>query len=147
MEQTFIMVKPDGVQRGLVGEIVSRLERKGLLLCGAKLVQLTKEQAEFHYKEHEGKPFYPELVRFITSSPVFAMVWGGDQAIALTRMLIGKTNVLDAAPGTIRGDFAAHTPMNLIHGSDSQESAAREINNVFAADELLEYKKAIQTWL
>jgi nucleoside-diphosphate kinase len=147
METTFIMVKPDGVQRGCIGEIVKRFEQKGLQLVGAKLVQLSKEQAEYHYAEHEERPFYGELVSFITSSPVFAMVWKGDQAIQLSRTLIGKTNVLDALPGTIRGDMALHTNMNLVHGSDSQESAQREINNVFVPEEIQEYNRAIQAWI
>src|SRR5690606_14947217 len=118
MERTFLMVKPDGVQRGLVGRIVSRFEDKGLKLIAGKFVQVTEEQAKRHYAEHEGKPFFESLVRFITSGPVFAMVWQGDDVIALSRMVIGKTQVTEALPGTIRGDFAAHTPFTLIHGSD-----------------------------
>jgi nucleoside-diphosphate kinase len=146
MERTFIMVKPDGVQRGLVGEIVRRLEQKGLQLVGAKLMVITREQAEYHYAEHQGKPFFAELVDFITSSPVFATVWQGDQVIALSRSLMGKTNTLDAIPGTIRGDFAVHTGMNLIHGSDSPESAEREITHFFKPNEIIEYKQLIQQW-
>ncbi|HZG57462.1 nucleoside-diphosphate kinase [Paenibacillus sp.] len=147
MQRTYLMVKPDGVQRGLIGEIISRFERKGFQLVAAKLIQVTREQAEFHYEEHKEKPFFGELVDFITSGPVFAMVWQGDDVIALSRLLIGKTNVMDAQPGTIRGDFAAHTPRNLIHGSDSPESAEREIGNFFAAEELLGYDRAIQRWI
>jgi nucleoside-diphosphate kinase len=147
MERTFIMVKPDGVQRGLVGEIVRRLEQKGLQLVGAKLMVITREQAEYHYAEHQGKPFFAGLVDFITSAPVFAMVWQGDQVIALSRGLMGKTNTLDAIPGTIRGDFAVHTGMNLIHGSDSPESAEREINHFFKSNEIIEYKQLIQQWI
>ncbi|PZE21946.1 nucleoside-diphosphate kinase [Paenibacillus xerothermodurans] len=147
MERTFVMVKPDGVQRGLIGEIVQRFERKGLQLVGAKFVQITKQQAETHYQEHHGKDFYEKLVAFITSGPVFAMVWQGDDVIALSRQMIGRTSPLDAAPGTIRGDYAAHTNFNLIHGSDSPESASREIANFFGTDELVTYNKAIQTWI
>jgi len=147
MQKTFLMVKPDGVQRGLIGEIVSRFERKGFQLIGAKLLQVTREQAEFHYAEHKDKPFFGDLVDFITSGPVFAMVWQGDDVIALSRAVIGKTNVMDAAPGTIRGDYAAHTPRNLIHGSDSPESAEREIGNFFSASELVGYEKTINRWI
>ncbi|PUA38545.1 nucleoside-diphosphate kinase [Paenibacillus elgii] len=147
MEKTFLMVKPDGVQRGLIGEIVSRFEQKGLQLVAAKLVQVSREQAERHYAEHVGKPFFDNLIKFITSGPVFAMVWQGDQVIALSRTMIGKTNSLEALPGTIRGDFAVHTNLNLIHGSDSPESAEREIANFFRPEEVLDYSKAIQTWI
>jgi nucleoside-diphosphate kinase len=147
MQQTFLMVKPDGVQRGLVGEIVTRFENKGFQLIGAKLIRVTREQAEFHYAEHKEKSFFGELVNFITSGPVFAMVWQGDDIIALARILMGKTNVMDSMPGTIRGDFAAHTPRNLIHGSDSPESAEREMGNFFSKDEQLNYEKAIGRWI
>jgi nucleoside-diphosphate kinase len=147
MERTFVMVKPDGVQRGLVGEVVGRFERKGLQLVASKLMVIGKGQAETHYAEHKEKPFFGELVEFITSGPVFAMVWEGDQAITLSRTLIGKTNVLDAAPGTIRGDFALHTNKNIIHGSDSPESAEREINIFFKPEELVSYRKLISEWV
>jgi nucleoside-diphosphate kinase len=147
MQKTFLMVKPDGVQRGLIGEIVARFERKGFQLIGAKMIQVTQKQAEYHYDEHKEKAFFGELVEFMTSGTVFAMVWQGDDVIALSRLLMGKTNVMDSAPGTIRGDYAAHTPRNLIHGSDSPESAEREINNFFSANELIAYDRAIQKWL
>ncbi|WP_442601102.1 nucleoside-diphosphate kinase [Paenibacillus sp. KN14-4R] len=147
MERTYLMVKPDGVQRGLVGEIVKRLEGKGFQMVGAKLMNITKEQAEVHYADLSEKPFFGELIEFITSGPVFGMVWQGDQVIALSRTLMGKTNVLDAAPGTIRGDFALHTGMNLIHGSDSPENAEKEINNFFKPEEILDYNRAIQAWV
>ncbi|AJY77168.1 nucleoside-diphosphate kinase [Paenibacillus beijingensis] len=147
MEQTFLMVKPDGVQRGLIGEIVSRFEKKGLQLVAAKFMLVSRELAERHYAEHEGKPFYPPLLDFITSGPVFAMVWQGDHVIALTRALIGKTDARDAAPGTIRSDFAVHTNFNLIHGSDSPENAEREINLFFEQKELVAYEKSIQSWI
>lgn len=147
MDKTFLMVKPDGVQRGLIGEIVRRFEQKGFQLIGSKLTMVSREQAEFHYAEHKGKDFYERLVNFITSGPVFAMVWQGDQVIPLSRTLIGKTNSLEAAPGTIRGDYAVHTNFNLIHGSDSLESAEREIGNFFKEDEILAYTKIIQQWI
>ncbi|MCC3373518.1 nucleoside-diphosphate kinase [Cohnella sp. REN36] len=147
MERTYLMVKPDGVERGLIGEMVGRLERKGLKLVGAKLMRVTPELAARHYAEHHGKDFYDRLIVFITSGPVFAMVWEGDQAVAAARQLIGKTNGLEAAPGTIRGDFALHTNYNLIHGSDSHENAEREIGIFFAEHELVSYDKAIQVWI
>ena len=147
MERTYLMVKPDGVQRSVIGEIVSRFEKKGFQLVGAKLMQITREQAEYHYAEHQGKPFFERLVNFITSGPVFAMVWEGEEVIALSRMMIGKTNSLEALPGTIRGDYCVHTNMNLIHGSDSPASAEREISNFFKPEELLSYDKAIQIWI
>ena len=147
MERTYLMVKPDGVQRGLIGEIVARFERKGLKLIGAKLMQVSLERAERHYAEHKGKDFYDNLLRFITSGPVFAMVWEGDQAVAHCRALIGKTNSLEAAPGTIRSDFAVHTNFNLIHGADSLDNAEREIAIFFSEDELVSYDRAIQAWI
>ncbi|MBB6735754.1 nucleoside-diphosphate kinase [Cohnella zeiphila] len=147
MERTYLMVKPDGVQRGLIGDIVARFERKGLQLVGAKLMQVSQEQAKRHYAEHEGKDFYDRLLAFITSGPVFAMVWRGDDAVTAARQLIGKTNGLEAAPGTIRGDYAIHTNFNLIHGSDSRESAEREIGIFFDPSELADYEKAVQTWI
>ncbi|MNN06243.1 Nucleoside diphosphate kinase [compost metagenome] len=147
MERTFLMVKPDGVQRGLIGRIVSRFEDKGFKMIAGKLVQVTEAQAKKHYAEHEGKPFFDELVGFITSGPVFAMVWEGDDVVALSRLVIGKTKVTEALPGTIRGDFAAHTPFNLIHGSDGLESAEKEIANFFESHEVLGYSKAISTWI
>ena len=147
MEQTYLMIKPDGVQRGLVGRIVARLEDKGFKLVAAKLLTITEQQAKKHYGEHEGKDFFPQLVSFITSGPVFAMVWEGDDVVALSRLLIGKTKVGEALPGTIRGDFASHTPLNLIHGSDSPESAQREISNFFAPEEIAKYQKDIAAWI
>ncbi|MGF7050041.1 nucleoside-diphosphate kinase [Paenibacillus sp. DS2015] len=147
MERTFLMIKPDGVQRGLMGRIISRLEEKGFTMVAGKLVRMTEEQAKSHYAEHVGKDFFPNLLNFITSGPVFAMVWEGDDIVTLSRILIGKTNVKEALPGSIRGDFAAHTPNNLIHGSDSLESSKREIANFFEADELVNYEKSISQWI
>ncbi|WP_127585279.1 nucleoside-diphosphate kinase [Paenibacillus koleovorans] len=147
MERTFMMVKPDGVERGLIGEIVQRLERRGFQLVGCKLMQIPKEMAEKHYAEHAGRPYYDDLMNFITAGPVFAMVWEGDQVIALSRIMMGKTNTLEALPGTIRGDFAIHTNRNIIHGSDSPENALREIAIFFQPHELLCYSKAVQKWI
>ncbi len=129
VNQTFVMCKPDAVERGLVGEIVSRLERKGLRLVAAELRLVPKELAEAHYEEHAEKPFYGELVSFLTRSPVFAMVVEGpaDNTFSLVRKLVGATKVDDAEPGTIRGDLATVTTENLVHASDAHESAAREI--------------------
>lgn len=147
MEQTYLMIKPDGVQRGLIGKLVQRFEDKGFQLIGAKLMHITKEQAQVHYAEHVNKPFYGELVDFITSGPVFAMVWQGEQVVALSRAMMGKTRPMEAMPGTIRGDFAVRTESNIIHGSDSPESAEREIAIFFKPEELLTYDHAIQKWI
>lgn len=147
MERTFLMVKPDGVQRNLIGEIVSRFEKKGFNLLGAKLMTVSKELAETHYAEHKERPFFGELVDFITSGPVFAMVWEGEKVISTARTMMGATNPADAAPGTIRGDYAAQVAMNVIHGSDSPESAQREIGIFFKEEELNTYDKTISKWV
>lgn len=127
MEKTFLMVKPDGVEKGLIGEIVSRFEKKGYQMIGAQLIQIPRAKAEEHYGEHREKPFFGELVDFITSAPVFAMVWQGENVVATARQMIGATNPSDATPGTIRGDYAIQVAENIIHGSDSVESGEREI--------------------
>ena len=127
MERTFVMVKPDGVARGLVGEVVSRLERKGLRPVRACLRTVDRDLAAEHYAEHRSRPFYDELLAFITGGPVMAMVWEGESAVSVARILIGPTNPAQAPPGTIRGDFGLETTMNLVHGSDSATSAGREI--------------------
>lgn len=147
MERTFIMVKPDGVQRNLIGEIISRFEKKGYQLVAAKLMQVSQDLAEKHYAEHREKPFFQELVDFITSGPVFAMVWQGEGVIATARQMMGKTNPQEALPGTIRGDFGLTVGKNVIHGSDSPESAEREIDLWFNEDEILDYKKTGDEWL
>ena len=147
MEQTYLMVKPDGVQRGLCGEILSRFEKKGLKIVAVKLMVIPQETAEQHYGEHKGKPFFPSLISYITSGPVFAMVLEGENAVAICRNLMGKTNPADSAPGTIRGDFGMQTGMNIIHGSDSVESAEREISIFFRPEELVSYEKTIQSWI
>jgi nucleoside-diphosphate kinase len=136
-ERTLVLVKPDAVQRGLSGEIVGRLERRGLTLRGAKLLGVSRELAEQHYAEHSEKPFFGELVEFITSAPTLALVIEGEGAIGVVRTTMGSTNPRDSAPGTIRGDLALAMPDNLIHGSDSPESAAREIALWFRDDELV----------
>jgi nucleoside-diphosphate kinase len=140
VEKTFLMLKPDAVQRKMIGKLVQRFEDKGFELIGAKLMRMTLEQAEVHYAEHREKPFYGELLEFITSGPVFAMVWQGKDVVAMSRLMIGKTNPLDALPGTIRGDFATDKGNNIIHGSDSPASAEREVANVFRPDELLSFE-------
>ncbi len=147
MEKTFLMVKPDGVQRNVIGEIVARFEKKGYHLAGAKLMQIPTELAEEHYGEHKERPFFGELVDFITSGPVFAMVWEGENVILTARQMMGATNPKDAAPGTIRGDFAVTVGKNMIHGSDSAESAEREIGLFFKEEELVSYEKTINNWV
>jgi len=146
LERTFVMVKPDGVQRGLMGEIISRFERKGLKLIGMKFMMINKELAEKHYDIHKNKPFYNDLIEFITSSPVLASVWEGDNAISLVRKLVGLTKPEDSKPGTIRGDFAISATMNLIHASDGNDTAEREINLFFNINELVEYDLSISRW-
>ncbi|MDN7244054.1 nucleoside-diphosphate kinase [Planococcus shenhongbingii] len=147
MEKTFLMVKPDGVQRNVIGEIVARFEKKGYHLVGAKLMQIPAELAEQHYGEHKERPFFGELVEFITSGPVFAMVWEGENVILTARQMMGATNPKDAAPGTIRGDFAVTVGKNMIHGSDSAESAEREIGLFFKEEELVSYEKTMNNWV
>ena len=147
MERTFLMFKPDAVQRNLIGEVVSRIERKGLKLVGAKLMTVPRSLAETHYSEHQGKPFYESLVSFITSAPVFAMVVEGEDAVDVSRHIIGETNPSEAAPGTIRGDFGLTIGRNIIHGSDSTESADKEINLWFNPEELSDYTANNEAWL
>lgn len=147
MERSFIMIKPDGVQRGLVGEVISRFERKGFSLVGMKLMAVSRELAEQHYDVHRDKSFFPGLVDFITSSPVVAMVWEGDNVVASARTLIGATNPITADPGTIRGDYAVTIGRNLIHGSDAVETAQREIALWFKETELTSWEPAAKDWL
>jgi len=130
-EHTFVMVKPDGVARGLVGEVLSRFEAKGLALEQMRLLSIDEDLAKRHYAEHEDKPFFGELVSFITSGPVVAMEWSGESAIAVARTLMGPTNPVEAPPGTIRGDFGLVITNNIVHGSDSAASAARELGLFF----------------
>ncbi len=147
MEQTLVLIKPDGVQRGLVGQIITRLERRGLKLMGMKFMQVSTELASTHYEAHVGKPFYEGLVNYITSSPIVAMVWEGKDAIQIVRTTMGATNAATAAPGTIRGDFAVEIGRNLVHGSDGVESADREVSLFFKADELVNWKRENDRWI
>lgn len=147
MERTFVMVKPDGVMRQLVGEIVAQIEKKGFKLVGLKLLQLDRALAEKHYAEHLGKPFFPGLVDFITSGPVVAMVWEGPQVVQTVRDMMGATDPAQAQPGTIRGSLALTISRNVIHGSDSKDSAEREIPLYFRLEELLDYTRPADAWL
>ena len=147
MERTFLMIKPDGVQRNLIGPIVERLENKGFKIVGAKLMQVSDELAKTHYGEHSEKPFFGELVDFITSGPVFAMVLEGENIISTARLVVGATNPQEAALGTIRGDFGLTVGKNIIHGSDSPESAEREINLFFDESDLIDYSLINKDWI
>jgi len=146
-EQTFLMIKPDGVQRGLVGTIITRLEQKGYRLAAMKLMKISPELARQHYAEHVDKPFFGEMSDFITSSPVVAMVWEGKDVVAAMRTIMGNTNPNSAAPGTIRGDLALSISQNLIHGSDSVDSARREIGLFFKPEEIESYQRDIECWI
>jgi nucleoside-diphosphate kinase len=146
-ERTLVLIKPDAVQRGLAGEIIGRLERRGLHPVGIKLMNVSTALAERHYGEHRGKPFFDGLVEFITSSPVVAMVWEGPDAVALVRTMMGTTNPAASAPGTIRGDLAVSLAMNVIHGSDSRESAAREVAIFFDDGELVDWNSSSAAWV
>ena len=147
MERTLIILKPDAVQRGLVGEIVTRFEKKGLQIVGAKLMRIPQQLAETHYEPHRGKPFYEGLVRFMTSSPVVVLALAGKDAVAISRKMMGATFGSKAEPGTIRGDFGVSNSFNLIHGADSPESARRELGLFFKGDELVDWKPASQGWV
>ena len=147
MERTFAMIKPDGVQRGLAGEIIARYERKGLRIVGMKIMQVTEEIANAHYAEHIGKPFFKGLVEYITSAPVVALVLEGANAVAEVRKMNGATNPANADMGTIRGDYAQEVGRNIVHGSDSVESAEREIAIYFKPEELLNYDYLPSKWL
>jgi nucleoside-diphosphate kinase len=147
MQRTLVLVKPDGVQRGLIGEIIGRLERRGLKLVGLKMMQISHELAARHYVEHQGKPFYEGLLSFITSGPVVAMIWEGREAVSVVRSLMGSTDPLKAAPGTIRGDLALDLGMNLIHGSDSPARAENEMALFFTSAELHEYTRTADRWI
>ena len=146
MERTLILLKPDAVQRGFSGEIIARFERKGLKLLGMKLMQISPELAAKHYEAHQGKPFYDGLVNFMTSNPVVALALEGRKAISVCRKLMGATFGCDAEPGTIRGDFGISNGFNLVHGSDSPEAAARELELFFGAGEILEYGRCDDPW-
>lgn len=147
MEKTFAMIKPDAVQRGLTGEILKRYEQKGLRIAGMKIMNVTEDLAKQHYAEHVNKPFFPGLLEYITSGPVVALVLEGKNAVAEVRKMNGATNPLEAACGTIRGDFAQEVGRNVVHGSDSVESAAKEIAIYFAPEEVLDYNYLPNNWL
>ncbi len=147
MQRSFIMIKPDAVQRGLAGEIIKRIENKGFRLLGLKMLQIDEVLAFKHYEEHRGKAFFEELLSFITSGPVIAMVWEGTEAINSMRLLMGSTNPAAAAPGTIRGDLAVSLDKNIIHGSDSPEAARREIALFFKEEEILDYNRSLDKWI
>ena len=148
-ERTFVMAKPDAVQRGLIGEIIDRLEGRGLKMVGAKFMQIDEELAHQHYAEHEDKPFFDELVEFITSGPVMAMVWEGADATQQVRRMMGATDPKEAQPGTIRGDLGLDLGQNVIHGSDHEDDGAneREIELFFDEDELVDYDRADEPWV
>ncbi|HIC68016.1 MAG TPA: nucleoside-diphosphate kinase [Candidatus Latescibacteria bacterium] len=147
MQKTLVLLKPDAVQRGLVGELISRLERKGLKLVGMKMLRVDEQLARRHYSAHVGKPFFDGLIAFITSGPLVAMVAEGAQAVNVVRSIMGATDPQDAGPGTVRGDFAISIGPNLIHGSDSAESAEREIDLFFSPNELVDYTRDIDQWI
>lgn len=147
MERTLILVKPDGVQRGLMGEIIARFEGRGLKLIGMKFTQMSQDLARRHYAVHEGRPFYESLVTYITSGPVVAMAWEGNEAILAARNTIGSTKPVEATAGTIRGDLGMEVGRNLVHGSDSPENGIKEVDLFFAADELVDWNRVTEPWI
>lgn len=147
MERTLVIIKPDGVQRGLVGAIITRLERRGLRLAGMKFMQISHDLASRHYEVHKGRPFYESLIEYITSAPTVAMVWEGRSAITVVRNTMGATNPSQAGPGTIRGDYGLEIGRNLIHGSDSSQTAEFEVDLFFGEDELVDWQRAADPWI
>ena len=147
MEKTLVLIKPDGVQRSLIGEVISRLERRGLRLTGAKFMNVNQELAEKHYAVHQGKPFYEGLIKYITSGPVMAMVWEGPQCIAAVRQTMGATRPTEAAPGSIRHDFSLEVGRNLTHASDSPENGIHEVSLWFEPDELVSWERSVDRWI
>lgn len=147
MERTFLAIKPDGVQRGLIGEIISRFETKGFTLVGLKIMTVSRELAQQHYDVHRERPFFAGLVEFITSGPVVAMVWEGEGVVAAARKMIGATNPLTAEPGTIRGDLGVNIGRNIIHGSDATETAQQEISLWFKETELVSWQPSLSSWI
>ncbi|MCD6409838.1 MAG: nucleoside-diphosphate kinase [Candidatus Verstraetearchaeota archaeon] len=147
MERTFVMIKPDAVVRGLMGEIISRIEKKGLKIVAMKLHHLTEEEAKELYKPHEGKHFFNDLIEFVRSAPVVLMAVEGESAISVMRRLLGSTDAKEAAPGTIRGDFSCSKSMNLVHASDSPESASRELTIFFKEEDYLKYRRVDEDWV
>jgi len=147
MERTLVLVKPDGVQRGLIGEVIGRLERRGLRLVAAKFIQVSQELAETHYAVHKGKPFYDGLIKYFYSAPVMAMAWEGPNAVAAIRQTMGATRPTEAAPGSIRHDFALEVGRNLTHASDSVENGEKEVALWFSAIELVDWKRDVDQWI
>jgi nucleoside-diphosphate kinase len=147
LERTLVLVKPDAVQRGLIGEVTARLERRGLRLVGAKFMQVSRELAEQHYAIHKGKPFYEGLVNYIISAPVMAMVWEGPNAVAAVRQTMGATRPTEAAPGTIRHDFALTIGRNLTHASDTPENGQKEVSLWFKPEELVDWQRPLDAWI
>ena len=147
MERTLVLVKPDGVQRGLIGEIITRLERRGLRLVAAKFLMVSQELAETHYTIHKGKPFYDGLIAYITSAPVMVMVWEGPNAIAAVRQTMGATKPIEAEPGSVRHDFGLEVGRNLTHASDTPENGAAEVALWFSPDELIDWKRDLDRWI
>jgi nucleoside-diphosphate kinase len=147
VEQTLVLVKPDGVQRGLIGEVISRLEHRGLRVVAAKFMPVSAELAEEHYAIHKGKPFYVNLIRYITSAPVMAMVWEGPNAIAAVRQTMGDTRPTEATPGSIRHDYALEVGRNLTHASDSVENGEKEIALWFSPEELVSWSRSVDEWV
>jgi nucleoside-diphosphate kinase len=147
LERTLVLIKPDGVQRGLIGEIIGRFERRGLRLVGMKFMQMGRGVAEQHYAEHKGKPFYDGLVDYITSGPIVAMVWESSSAIQIVRDMMGKTKPVESPLGTIRGDFSIEVGRNLVHGSDSPDSAKREVALFFPEAEQVDWKRTVDQWV
>ena len=147
MERTLVLVKPDGVQRALIGEVISRLERRGLRLVGAKFMQVSRDLAETHYAIHKGKPFYDGLLSYITSAPVMAMVWEGPNAVSAVRQTMGATRPTEAAPGSLRHDFALEVGRNLTHASDTVENGGKEVALWFKKEELIDWTRAVDQWV
>ncbi len=147
MERSLVLVKPDGVQRGLIGEVIIRLERRGLMLVAAKFLNVSQELAETHYAIHKGKPFYDTLIKYITSAPVMAMVWGGPNAVAAIRQTMGATRPTEAAPGSVRHDFALEIGRNLTHASDTVENSEKEVALWFTPSELINWKRETDRWI
>lgn len=147
MEQTFVMVKPDGVQRGLISVVIKSLEEKGYKLAAIKVMNISSDLAQRHYAEHAGKSFFKELIQFITSGPIVAMVWEGRSVVQGVRKILGATNPIEAVPGSLRGSYGVDIGRNIVHGSDSLESARREIGLFFNSEEIIEYQRTMDKWI
>ena len=147
MERTLLLIKPDGVQRGLIGTIIRRVEQRGQRMIGMKLIQVSRALAETHYSIHVGKPFYDNLIDYITSAPVVAIAWQGNKAVGVVRQVLGATDPTAADPGTVRGDYAVDIGLNLTHGSDSVENGKSEVNLWFTTDELVDWERVGEEWV